>query len=166
MSNLISERITDLVPKRIYDEYTTRDDLQKLFNLNNFIGIINFYLWWKEYAEIKEYNYYWLPSIELSEKLFTSKLKNGIYSAHISIANRFKSKNECKKILSKGIISNIDYKKFKDWLRDSYYDVLPNNSYIFSDLSDLGKENLINNSKTKFISYKSNEYLIISDYLS
>ena len=51
--------LVKFIPKFIYAIYKQREDLQRIFPINEKWGILAFFLWWKENGETKEYNFFW-----------------------------------------------------------------------------------------------------------
>ena len=45
------------IPQFVYSIYKLRGDLQPLFPIQEKWGILALFLWWKESAEVNEYNY-------------------------------------------------------------------------------------------------------------
>ena len=63
---------TCYLPAEVRLTYLSRVDLQSTYDLATQVGLVRFYVWWKQYAEIHEYKYVWLPSTDLIQLLISS----------------------------------------------------------------------------------------------
>ena len=100
------------IPQFVYSIYKLRVDLQPLFPIQEKWGILALFLWWKESAEVYEYNYFWLPSKNLRNLFFFSKNENGLYDIHIAISSRFKHLEFCNSLFDKRDSNSDNYKKY------------------------------------------------------
>ena len=55
-------KFSHFVPEPIRLIYLSRIDLQSCYDLNSPIGVVSFYIWWKQHAEKTEYRLIWFPS--------------------------------------------------------------------------------------------------------
>ena len=59
------KELQKFIPQFVYSVFTQRKDLQMIFPIEKEWGVLALFLWWKEIGEVKEYNYFWLPSKDL-----------------------------------------------------------------------------------------------------
>ncbi len=155
------KEVKKYIPEFVYSIYTQREDLQFLFPIKEEWGIIALFLWWKEIGEIKEYNYFWLPSKEFRDLFFLSKNENGLHNVYLAISSRFKDLEFCNSLFDQRHPNSESYKKFVDWIIGDYQIKLKYTYFIFPELP--GVEIII--SEPENIIYGDN-YLEISEEIN
>ncbi len=128
------KELEEYIPQFVYSIYKLRGDLQPLFPVKEKWGILALFLWWKESAEVNEYNYFWLPSKKLRNLFFFSKNENGLYDIHIAISSRFKHLEFCNSLFDKRDSDSDNYKKYFEWILGVYSIEFKYTNLIFPSL--------------------------------
>ena len=149
------------IPDFVCSIYMQRKDLQLLFPIKEEWGILGLFFWWKEIAEVTEYNYFWLPSKEFKDLFFSSKNENGLYNVYLAISSRFKDLEFCNLLFVQRNLNSDNFKKFTDWIMDNYQLRFKFTYFIFQELPGIK----ISNSESENIIYGDN-YLEISEEIN